>query len=131
MFATSVPPLAFAAFPWVNLFWVLAGTTVFLCLLAVFGRFLAATHPDPVVLPDPVPVASTAALPIVSRAVPQPGVSPEVTIAITAAVSAVLGQSVRVVAIHPAGSPLVIVENIMLTWSLEGRREIYNSHRVR
>lgn len=113
-----LPLAATAAFPWLNLVWVLVGITAFLCLLAGLGRYLASTHPEPEVAPvaPPVPVA---------------GVPPDIAVVIAAAVYAALGESARVTAVVPKDHLNVNVDNLMLAWSLEGRREIYSSHRVR
>lgn len=101
-----------------NLVWVLLGITAFLCLLAALGRFLAATHPDA----EPAVAATPAS------AAPVP---PDVAAVIAAAVYAALGDSARITAVVPKDHLTVNVDNLMLTWSLEGRREIYSSHRIR
>lgn len=101
-----------------NLVWVLLGITVFLCLIAMMGRYLAATHPDP----EPV----AAGRPVASATVP-----PDVAVVIAAAVYAALGEAARVTAVVPKDHLTVNVDNLMLQWSLEGRREIYSSHRIR
>lgn len=113
-----LPLAATAGFPWMNLVWVLLGITVFLCLLAALGRYLAATHPDT----EPVAVTT----PTSAATVPS-----DVAVIIAAAVYAALGDSARVTAVVPKDHLTVNVDNLMLTWSLEGRREIYSSHRIR
>jgi Na+-transporting methylmalonyl-CoA/oxaloacetate decarboxylase gamma subunit len=116
-----LPPLAATpAFPWINLVWVLLGIVVLLCLVAAMGRYLAATHPDPE--PEPAAIAS----PLANAAVPS-----DVAVVIAAAVYAALGDSARVMNVVPKDHLTLRVDNLMLTWSLEGRREIYSSHRVR
>lgn len=112
---------ATAAFPWLNLFWVLVGITVLLFAVAGAGRWLASTHPDPVARPRPAPLPPAAV----------PGnaeITPQIQAAIAAAVHVALGSSARItsVVLQPTS-----VENLMLTWSLEGRRQIYTSHKVR
>ncbi|AOS44868.1 hypothetical protein Verru16b_01937 [Lacunisphaera limnophila] len=106
-----------AGFPWLNLIWVLVSITVLMFAVAGLGRWLAATHPDPVprVRPKPVVVA-------------EPELTPEIQAAIAAAVYVTLGASARVtsVVLQPASG-----DNVMLPWSLEGRRQIYTSHKVR
>lgn len=119
MSPTLLAPLAATvALPWINLVWVILGITVFLCLIAAMGRYLAATHPDP----EPVAVREQATV---------AGVSSDVAVVIAAAVYAALGDSARVTSVVPKDHLTVTVDNLMLTWSLEGRREIYSSHRVR
>ncbi|MEN9404600.1 MAG: hypothetical protein RL091_3303 [Verrucomicrobiota bacterium] len=105
-------------FPWMNLFWVILGIAVFLCLLAAMGRYLAATHPSP--------------QPAVAKAQnPLAGVPTDVAVVIAAAVYAALGDNARVTSVVPQQPLTVNVDKLMLMWSLEGRREIYSSHRVR
>jgi hypothetical protein len=50
---------------------------------------------------------------------------------IAAAVHAALGASAKVTSVTLQPEQPVSVENLMLTWSLEGRRQIYTSHKVR
>lgn len=116
--ALQLPLAAATGFPWMNLVWVLLGITVFLCLLAAMGRYLAATHPDA----EPVEISN----PTSAATVPS-----DVAAVIAAAVYAALGDSARVTAVVPKEHLSVNVDNLMLTWSLEGRREIYSSHRIR
>ena len=54
--------------------------------------------------------------------------TPEIAAVIAAAVHVTLGAAARVtsVSLQP-----VSIENAPLIWSLEGRRQIYTSHRVR
>jgi flagellar basal body-associated protein FliL len=115
----GLPPIA-AAFPWMNLVWVLVGITVFLFAVAGVGRWLAATHPD-----APAKPVAPAATPVAA-----PAQADAVTAAIAAAVYVTLGASAKVTSVTPV-PPAVSVENLMLTWSLEGRRQIYTSHKVR
>jgi len=108
---------------WLALFAVLGAIAVFLVLVALLGRWLAATHPDtpprPAPAMQPEPVAAM-------------GITPELTAAIAASIATVLGAKARVAAIqfqpqHAAPS----VEMLMQQWSMEGRRQIYSSHKVR
>lgn len=118
-----LPLAATDAFPWSNLVWVLLGITGLLFAVAGVGRWLAATHPDPVPRMHPTP------------GVPAPATSadlaPEVAAAIAAAVHVILGASAHVTSVSLQPEQPVSVENLMLTWSLEGRRQIYTSHKVR
>jgi len=118
----TLPLAATVGFPWGNLVWVIVGITAFLFAVAGVGRWLAATHPDAV--PRPAPVRS-------GGTVSSPGVSPEVTAVIAAAVHEALGASAQVTSVALKPEPSVSVDNLMLTWSLEGRRQIYTSHKVR
>jgi hypothetical protein len=118
----GLPPLA-AAFPWMNLVWVIVGITVFLFAVAGVGRWLAATHPDAPAKPA-APAATPAAAGVASAQ------ADAIAAAIAAAVHVTLGASAKVTSVTPV-PPAVSVENLMLTWSLEGRRQIYTSHKVR
>jgi Na+-transporting methylmalonyl-CoA/oxaloacetate decarboxylase gamma subunit len=115
-----------AGFPWLNLFYVLAGITALLLAIAGLGRWLAATHPEPVVRPRSRPAPAVA--PAGGAAAE---LTPEVAAAIAAAVHATLGASASIHSVVLQTTPPVSVENLMLTWSLEGRRQIYTSHKVR
>jgi len=118
----GLPPLAAAVFPWMNLVWVLVGITVFLFAVAGVGRWLAATHPD-----APAKPVAPAGVP---AAAPARAEAEAIAAAIAAAVHVTLGASAKVTSVTPV-PPAVSVENLMLTWSLEGRRQIYTSHKVR
>jgi hypothetical protein len=91
---------------------------VFICLVAAMGRYLAATHPSPTVV-----AASAQSL--------RTAVPPDVAVVIAAAVYAALGETARVASVVPQEQLTVNVDKLMQMWSLEGRREIYSSHRVR
>ncbi|MDX2187872.1 MAG: hypothetical protein SFV32_13130 [Opitutaceae bacterium] len=120
--AASGQPL-FGSMP-LALLVVLSAVIVFTLLVAGLGRWLAATHP----------VGATAtAVPQASApsAVAEPvahEIAPEEVAAIVAAVFATEGASARITAIKP---PEVSVEALMQQWSLEGRRQIYSSHKLR
>jgi hypothetical protein len=124
--APHLPLAAAAGFPWMNLVWVLVGIAAFLVAVAAVGRYLAATHPD-------APPKPRAAVPPAPAPVPAatPGVPAEIAAVIAAAVYATMGASARVTSVVLDESKPASVENLMHTWSLEGRREIYSSHRVR
>lgn len=53
-----------------------------------------------------------------------PSLDPALVAAIAAAIHVALGRPARVVALHDAGDPL-------RAWTAEGRRQIFQSHRVR
>jgi hypothetical protein len=101
---------------------VLAGITVFLFLVAGIGRWLAATHPE-------APV-KTPALAAAGESVDEP-LPPETLVVIAAAVTAMFGPTAQVRDVHLAHAPRPSVEALMLQWSLEGRRQIYSSHKIR
>jgi uncharacterized iron-regulated membrane protein len=105
---------------WLALLVILACVAVMLFGIAGFGRWLAATHPESPVTPRS-PARATEA-----------GASPEILAAIAAAVSVAVGKPARVAAVRLAPpAPAPSVETLMLQWSLEGRRQIYSSHKVR
>jgi hypothetical protein len=124
----ALPLAAAAGFPWMNLVWVLVGIAIFVCLLAAVGRWLASTHPDP----EPrVSAFSPTPAPAAPAATPPAATDPEIEVIIAAAVHAALGGSARIMAVVPKEQVKMSVDSLMLQWSLEGRREIYSSHRVR
>ena len=116
-----LPLAATVAFPWMNLVWVLVGITVLLFAIAGVGRWLAATHPDP----------EPRVRPVSGAPIPTTDLAPEIAAAIAAAVHVTLGASATVTSVTLQPAQPVSVENLMLTWSLEGRRQIYTSHKVR
>lgn len=104
---------------WLALLVVLAGVAVLMAAIVWIGRWLAATHPE------------TPAIPSDIADMVDPPPSPEVLAVITAAVAVTFGRKARITAIglHHPHAPSV--ESLMLQWSLEGRRQIYSSHKVR
>jgi Na+-transporting methylmalonyl-CoA/oxaloacetate decarboxylase gamma subunit len=68
--------------------------------------------------------AAPPALPAAEAAVPVAAVDTRTVAAITAAIHAVFGARARIVSLSPESGP-------GQAWSKEGRREIYQSHRVR
>jgi hypothetical protein len=101
---------------WLALLVILAGVAAFLLAVAAVGRWLASTHPDEPTKPVAPAEIATATLPsAVSSEVPV-----EIFAAIAAAVAVTLGAKARVAAISSR-----------LQWSMEGRRQIYSSHKVR
>lgn len=109
-----------------NLVWILLGIAALMFAVAGLGRWLAATHPDPVAR-----VRSTPASPAGASVESASGLTPEIQAVIAAAVHVALGESAKVTAVVLQPAQPVSVENLMLTWSLEGRRQIYTSHKVR
>jgi hypothetical protein len=103
---------------WLALLAVCAGIAVFLVLVALLGRWLAATHPEPPPRPAHAPVPVSA--------------PPEITTAIiAAAITASLGEKAQVTGVKLVASPAIpTVEMLMQQWSMEGRRQIYSSHKV-
>lgn len=102
---------------------VLGGIALLMIAIAAFGRFLAAGHPDP------APRRPAAVNPLAAQHAP---ISAPVLAAISAAVVSVLGRRAHVTSVHlepPARAPSV--ETLMGQWSLEGRRQIYTSHKLR
>jgi hypothetical protein len=109
---------------WLALLVILAGVTAFLLAVAAVGRWLAATHPDePVKLAAPVENNPTLSSEISE-------IPAEVFAAIAAAVAVTLGAKARVTAINAAPAES-LAEASRLQWSMEGRRQIYSSHKVR
>lgn len=124
--AEAAPPGAAAGQPlfgslWLALLAIVGGIAVFIALVAALGRWLAATHPDA------PPKATPPLAPIVPIEV---GVSPEITAVIAASVATVLGARARIAAVKLAPAA-PSVEVLMQQWSMEGRRQIYSSHKVR
>ncbi len=115
--------------PWLALLLVLALVAIFIALVALLGRWLAATHPD-AAADRPAPVETKASLrPSVSGDVPA-----EFVPVILAAVAEVLGPKARVASVRPFPPHAVAmpsIEALMQEWSHEGRRQIYSSHKVR
>jgi hypothetical protein len=106
---------------WLALLVCLGGVAVFIALVAALGRWLAATHPEPPPpdrsKPDTVPLASSTEL------------TPSVCAVIAASVVATCGPRARIAAVQAAYIPSV--EMLMQQWSVEGRRQIYSSHKIR
>lgn len=103
---------------WLALLLVLGLVALLLAAVALAGRWLAATHPETVKSAPSLP-----ALP--------PGISPETLAIIASAVNVTVGPNARVRTVEVVPTPAPSVEALMLQWSLEGRRQIYTSHKVR
>jgi hypothetical protein len=106
---------------WLALLVILALVTVFILMVAGVGRWLAATHPAAGEKISPGKAATPASS----------GLKPELLAAIVASVSADLGPGARITSIRPTPVKPPSVEGLMQQWSLEGRRQIYSSHKVR
>jgi hypothetical protein len=112
---------------WLALFVILGSITAFILAIASIGRWLAATHPDEPAKPKPVAPVE------VAPATPPPastGTPVEIYAAIAAAVAVTLGARARVAAINAAPTE-PLADTSRLQWSMEGRRQIYSSHKVR
>ncbi|MDR0901764.1 MAG: hypothetical protein LBM92_03230 [Opitutaceae bacterium] len=105
---------------------ILAGVAVFILLVALVGRVLAATHPDAAAAPKFAAKSSAKAAAPVAPDIDS--ISPEVLAAIAASISVVLGPKARIAEIR---TPAPSVEALMQVWALEGRRQIYTSHNLR
>lgn len=137
-----LPLASSTGFPWINLVWIILGIVALMFVVAGIGRWCARTHPDPqpampsapVLTPVPTPLAApTAPVPV-----PAPAPAPMAEVddlhmaaAIAAAVYETLGPSAVITSVVLQTPNAVSVENLMLVWSLEGRRQIYTSHKVR
>ena len=120
---TSIAPLF--GNQWLALLAVLGGVAIFMIAIAVAGRWLAATHPDPA---NDATRAGTAPTP--KEIVSGSPTSPELIAVIAAAVASEVGRNARISLIRPL-TPSIAVETLMQQWSLEGRRQIYSSHQIR
>ncbi|MCR6656967.1 MAG: hypothetical protein NVV63_14425 [Opitutus sp.] len=114
---------------WLALGAALLGVAVLMVAVIFVGRWLAATHPDPVVVET---VAPAGALP--TTAAPMASSNSELAAVISSSVVVALGERAKIVAVKPitpAKPPAPSVEMLMQQWSIEGRRQIYSSHQVR
>jgi hypothetical protein len=114
---------------------VLGGVAGLLLVVALVGRWLAATHPSPP--PRAVVVADVVAPRPVARHTPEvlAGVASEAVPVILAVVAQMFGARARVASIRPTTTPppaaIPSTEALFQQWSYEGRRQIYSSHKVR
>lgn len=94
-----------------------------------------AISPAPTLVAEPAPsapVVAAAAAPVAPAVAPiasSVDPSPEIFAVIAAAIAATFGKGARIASVKTA--PPLQVEVPLLPWSLEGRRDIYSSHRVR
>lgn len=106
---------------WLALLAILAGVVVFMLAVAAVGRWLASTHPD-----EPAkPVATV----VETAKSDEPSI--EIFAAIAAAIAVTLGNKARIASINPIVGAEPATESSRLQWSMEGRRQIYSSHKVR
>lgn len=107
---------------------VLVGVTVLLFAVAGFGRWLASTHPEANAAPAAAPAAH-ATQPEASAV--EAGPTAEVFAVIAAAVAATFGSKAHIASINSVPATDEDTPSARLQWSMEGRRQIYSSHKVR
>lgn len=108
---------------------VLVGVAALLFAVAAVGRWLASTHPTEVAAPA-APAAETQVAAQTQSSDGTP--SPEIFAVIAAAVAATFGSKAQIASINSV--PVAAEDEISssrLQWSMEGRRQIYSSHKVR
>lgn len=111
---------------WLALLAILSGVAVFLFAVAALGRWLASTHPAE---PAPAPAAD-AAPSAPAQASSSDEVPANLFAIISAAVAVTFGSKARIAGISSQkdeGSS----DFHRQQWSMEGRRQIYSSHKVR
>jgi len=94
---------------------------------AVVAAPVAVAAPAPVATPAPVVAASAPVAP--APAPVAEGEDPTLLAVLAAAVAATLGPNARIVGVNPVLQGQSI--SAITAWSMEGRREIYLSHRIR
>ncbi len=104
---------------------VLIGVTLLMLAVAGMGRLLARSHPVALVRQKKaVSEERAGTVPVAGD-----GISPQIMAVIAAAVHTVVREPHKITAIQNPKTPSV--ELLMQTWSIEGRRQIYSSHKVR
>jgi hypothetical protein len=119
---------------WLALLAVLAAIALLLAGVALLGRWLAATHPEPPPRPHPVVTEERISAPPIPAPDIAADVPPEIVPVLLTAVADVLGIRTRLVSIRLVGAAAPRrpnIEALMQEWSHEGRRQIYSSHKVR
>lgn len=106
---------------WSVLAVVIVGVIVLMLVIRVIGVLAAGARPEP----GPKLAINKRTGEPAAVAASVDGISPELVAVLTAAASAALGSPVRICEIS-AGKM-----NDQRSWSQEGRREIYLSHRIR
>jgi hypothetical protein len=120
--------------PGLALLAVLGAVGVLLVCVALLGRWLAATHPEPTPRAVPLVAAIRASAPPIPPPDIAADVPAEIVPVLLAAVADVLGMRGRVVSIRLVSTTRIYspnIEALMQEWSHEGRRQIYSSHKVR
>jgi hypothetical protein len=112
---------------WLALLAILAGVTVFLFAVAALGRWLASTHPD---APAPAPAPASAVAASAPVAATDSEVPANIFAIISAAVAVTFGSKARIAGIN-SGDASGSTDYSRQQWSMEGRRQIYSSHKVR
>ncbi|AHF89294.1 hypothetical protein OPIT5_02485 [Opitutaceae bacterium TAV5] len=125
---------------WLALAVILGGVAVFIALVAIFGRILAATHPDDATVKKIAERAAaagtgaaTSGAAAAALAAPDTigGIPPEVLAVIAASITTVIGRNARIAGVQAVKPKPLSVEMLMQQWSIEGRRQIYSSHQFR
>ncbi len=111
------------AVSWGTLLIVLAGIAVFMLMIRGLGIVLAQGHAPPRPAPPPLP-------PVSPGETPKSVLDPEMVALVSAVLSTVFHQSYRITKIE-SGQQDYSVEALMNIWSMEGRRQIYDSHKIR
>lgn len=104
-----------------NLAVILGGTAGVMVLIRLAGNWLAATHPEPAAKPGGAQGKETRNA--------SGETDPLERIVVAAAAAVAIGQPHRIVAVSRPKAPHV--ESLMQIWSMEGRRQIYSSHKIR
>lgn len=113
------------AYQSVGIMVVLTSLGILLLCVTLLGRFLAV--PAPAAAPSVPPAPAPAVADSCSGA---SVLSPEVCAAITAAVCEVVGTDAAIQSIRPI-QPAHPANPFLQAWSLEGRRQIFHSHKLR
>ncbi len=125
--AQTAKPIPLFGNQWLALLPILGGVALLMAAVALVGRWLAATHPDAAPVARP---ASTAML-VAANVAEASTVTPDVMVAIIAAVATTCGSNARIASVKPQPPKPPTVEVLMGQWAIEGRRQIYSSHKIR
>ena len=109
--------------PWATLLIVVAGIAILMFIIRGLGFLLARRHPVPKPVPTPLPE-------VPRQDTPRYALDPQMIAVIAAALSTVLHQPYRITKME-AKQQDYSVESLMNIWSMEGRRQIYDSHKIR
>jgi len=106
---------------------VLAGIAVLMLIIRGLGFFLAKGHPFPT--PKPAPLFPP---PSPLKKARGYDLDPQTVAVIAAVVSTVIPRPFGILKIAPPPEKQdYSIEALMQIWSMEGRRQIYDSHRIR